>query len=47
MIKGLEAMVIESYTTARAYGVEAAVLASLAGPFRRRLGAAGAYFFSA
>lgn len=29
MIKGLEAMVIESYTTARAYGVEDAVLASL------------------
>jgi 3-hydroxyisobutyrate dehydrogenase-like beta-hydroxyacid dehydrogenase len=30
MIKGLEAMVIESFTTARAYGVEDAVLASLA-----------------
>jgi 3-hydroxyisobutyrate dehydrogenase-like beta-hydroxyacid dehydrogenase len=29
MIKGLEAMVIESFTAARAYGVEAAVLASL------------------
>jgi 3-hydroxyisobutyrate dehydrogenase-like beta-hydroxyacid dehydrogenase len=29
MIKGLEAMVIESFTTARAYGVEDAVLASL------------------
>ncbi|HWI11438.1 MAG TPA: DUF1932 domain-containing protein [Burkholderiaceae bacterium] len=29
MIKGLEAMVIESYTAARAYGVEDAVLASL------------------
>lgn len=29
MIKGLEAMVIESYTTARAYGVEDAVIASL------------------
>ena len=29
MIKGLEAMVIESFTTARAYGVEEAVLASL------------------
>jgi 3-hydroxyisobutyrate dehydrogenase-like beta-hydroxyacid dehydrogenase len=29
MIKGLEAMVIESFTTARAYGVEGAVLASL------------------
>jgi hypothetical protein len=30
MIKGLEAMVIESFVTARAYGVEDAVLASLA-----------------
>jgi 3-hydroxyisobutyrate dehydrogenase-like beta-hydroxyacid dehydrogenase len=29
MIKGIEAMVIESFTTARAYGVEDAVLASL------------------
>lgn len=29
MIKGLEAMVIESFTTARAYGVEEAVVASL------------------
>jgi 3-hydroxyisobutyrate dehydrogenase-like beta-hydroxyacid dehydrogenase len=29
MIKGLEAMVIESFTAARRYGVEAAVLASL------------------
>jgi 3-hydroxyisobutyrate dehydrogenase-like beta-hydroxyacid dehydrogenase len=29
MIKGLEAMVIESFTSARAYGVEDAVLASL------------------
>jgi 3-hydroxyisobutyrate dehydrogenase-like beta-hydroxyacid dehydrogenase len=29
MIKGLEAIVIESFTTARAYGVEDAVLASL------------------
>jgi 3-hydroxyisobutyrate dehydrogenase-like beta-hydroxyacid dehydrogenase len=29
MIKGLEAMVIEGFTTARAYGVEDAVLASL------------------
>ncbi len=29
MIKGLEAMLIESFTTARHYGVEAAVLASL------------------
>ncbi len=46
MIKGLEAMVIESYTTARAYGVEAAMLASLAETFpgvdwERQ----GAYFF--
>lgn len=33
MIKGLEAMVIESFTSARAYGVEAEVLASLAETF--------------
>ncbi len=33
MIKGLEAMVIESFTTARAWGVEDAVLASLAETF--------------
>ena len=33
MIKGLEAMVIESLTTARAYGVEDRVLASLAETF--------------
>ena len=33
MIKGLEAMVIESFTTARAYGVEDAVVASLAETF--------------
>jgi 3-hydroxyisobutyrate dehydrogenase-like beta-hydroxyacid dehydrogenase len=33
MIKGFEAMVIESFTTARAYGVEDAVLASLAETF--------------
>ena len=33
MIKGLAAMVIESFTTARAYGVEDAVLASLAETF--------------
>ena len=33
MIKGLEAMVIECYTTARAYGVEAQVLASMAETF--------------
>jgi 3-hydroxyisobutyrate dehydrogenase-like beta-hydroxyacid dehydrogenase len=46
MIKGLEAMVIESFTTARAYGVEEAVLASLKETFpgidwERQ----GAYFF--
>jgi 3-hydroxyisobutyrate dehydrogenase-like beta-hydroxyacid dehydrogenase len=29
MIKGLEALIVESFTTARAYGVEQAVLASL------------------
>jgi 3-hydroxyisobutyrate dehydrogenase-like beta-hydroxyacid dehydrogenase len=33
MIKGLEAMVIESFTTARAYGVEDAVIASLCETF--------------
>jgi 3-hydroxyisobutyrate dehydrogenase-like beta-hydroxyacid dehydrogenase len=33
MIKGLEAMVIESFTAARAYGVEREVLASLAETF--------------
>ena len=46
MIKGLEAMVIESFTTARAYGVEDAVLASLKETFPgidwEKL---GAYFF--
>ncbi|MDH5539307.1 MAG: DUF1932 domain-containing protein [Rhizobacter sp.] len=46
MIKGLEAMVIESFTAARAYGVEDAVLASLQETFpgidwERQ----GAYFF--
>ncbi|OJU86567.1 MAG: dehydrogenase [Burkholderiales bacterium 66-5] len=46
MIKGLEAMVIESFTAARHYGVEDAVLASLAETFpgmdwERQ----GAYFF--
>ncbi len=46
MIKGLEAMVIESFTAARAYGVEDQVLASLAETFpgvdwERQ----GAYFF--
>jgi 3-hydroxyisobutyrate dehydrogenase-like beta-hydroxyacid dehydrogenase len=33
MIKGLEAMVIEAFTAARGYGVEAQVLASLAETF--------------
>jgi 3-hydroxyisobutyrate dehydrogenase-like beta-hydroxyacid dehydrogenase len=33
MIKGLEAMIIEAFTAARAYGVEANVLASLAETF--------------
>lgn len=46
MIKGLEAMVIESFTTARAYGVEDAVIASLEETFPglewEKL---GAYFF--
>ena len=46
MIKGLEAMVIESFTAARAYGVEDAVLASLHETFPgvdwEKL---GAYFF--
>ena len=46
MIKGLEAMVIESFTAARAYGVEDAVIASLLETFpgidwERQ----GAYFF--
>jgi len=46
MVKGLEAMVIESFTAARHYGVEDAVLASLAETFpgidwERQ----GAYFF--
>ena len=46
MIKGMEAMVIEAFTTARAYGVEDAVLASLHETFpgidwERQ----GAYFF--
>ncbi len=42
MIKGLEAMVIESFTAARAYGVEDQVLASLKETFPgSRLGTAG------
>jgi 3-hydroxyisobutyrate dehydrogenase-like beta-hydroxyacid dehydrogenase len=46
MIKGLEAMVIESYTTARAYGVEDAVLASLKETFPGiDWESQGAYFF--
>ena len=46
MIKGLEAMVIESFTTARAYGVEDAVLASLQETFPGiDWEAQGAYFF--
>ena len=46
MIKGLEAMVIESFTTARAYGVEDAVLASLAETFPSiDWEKHGAYFF--
>lgn len=47
MIKGLEAMVIEAYTTARAYGVEEAVLASLEETFPGiDWEKQGAYFFS-
>jgi len=46
MIKGLEAMVIEAYTAARAYGVEAEVLASLAETFPGiDWEKQGAYFF--
>ena len=48
MIKGLEAMVIESFTAARAYGVEDAVLASLKETFPGvDWEAEGTYFFSA
>lgn len=47
MIKGLEALVIESYTTARAYGVEDHVLPTLAETFPSiDWPAQGAYFFS-
>jgi 3-hydroxyisobutyrate dehydrogenase-like beta-hydroxyacid dehydrogenase len=47
MIKGLEALVIESYSTARAYGVEAHVLPTLAETFPSiDWEAQGAYFFS-
>lgn len=46
MIKGMEAMVIESFTTARAYGVEDAVLASLRETFPGiDWEKQGAYFF--
>jgi 3-hydroxyisobutyrate dehydrogenase-like beta-hydroxyacid dehydrogenase len=46
MIKGLEAMVIESFTAARAYGVEDAVLASLSETFPGiDWEKQGAYFF--
>ena len=47
MIKGLEALVIESYTTARHYGVEAHVLPTLAETFPSiDWEKQGAYFFS-
>jgi 3-hydroxyisobutyrate dehydrogenase-like beta-hydroxyacid dehydrogenase len=46
MIKGMEAMVIEAFTTARAYGVEDAVLASLSETFPGiNWEKQGAYFF--
>ena len=46
MIKGMEAMVIEAFTTARAYGVEDAVLASLTETFPGiNWEKQGAYFF--
>lgn len=47
MIKGLEALVIESYTTARRYGVEAHVLPTLKETFPQiDWEQQGAYFFS-
>jgi 3-hydroxyisobutyrate dehydrogenase-like beta-hydroxyacid dehydrogenase len=47
MIKGLEALVIESYTTAREYGVEDHVLPTLAETFPSiDWPEQGAYFFS-
>ena len=47
MIKGLEALVIESYTAARAYGVEDQMLPTLQETFPSIDWAAqGAYFFS-
>jgi 3-hydroxyisobutyrate dehydrogenase-like beta-hydroxyacid dehydrogenase len=46
MIKGMEAMVIEAFTTARAYGVEHTVLASLGETFPGiKWEKQGAYFF--
>lgn len=46
MIKGMEAMVIEAFTTARAYGVEDAVIASLVETFPSiDWEKQGAYFF--
>jgi 3-hydroxyisobutyrate dehydrogenase-like beta-hydroxyacid dehydrogenase len=46
MIKGLEAMVIESFTAARAYGVEDALMASLVETFPSiDWEQQGAYFF--
>ncbi len=47
MIKGLEALVIESFTTARSYGVEQEVIASLTETFPQiDWPQQGAYFFS-
>jgi 3-hydroxyisobutyrate dehydrogenase-like beta-hydroxyacid dehydrogenase len=47
MIKGLEALVIESYTTARAYGVEDQLLPTLQETFPSiDWSEQGAYFFS-
>lgn len=47
MIKGLEALVLESYTTARHYGVEEVMLATLEETFPGiDWGRQGAYFFS-
>lgn len=47
MIKGLEALVLESYTTARAYGVEDAMIATLQETFPGiDWSAQGSYFFS-
>ena len=46
MIKGLEALVLESYTTARAYGVEDAMIATLQETFPGiDWSAQGSYFF--